>query len=333
MRRRVRAMAALLAAPMILAGLGAQQTATAAGNELAAGNPLEMTNGFYTDPDSNPARWVREHSGDSRAAAIRSKIAEQPGARWFGEWSGDIRTAVDNFTHAADVADKLPILVTYNMPGRDCGGHSGGGAGSPEAYRTWIGDFARGIGGKPAVVVIEPDALAQLDCLPDDADRQVRLGLLRHAAAQFTEHAPNTWAYLDAGNATWIPADAMAQRLDAAGARTVRGFSLNVSNFITTSASNDYGNAVNAALNSRYGYQSRFVVDTSRNGNGSNGQWCNPAGRELGTPSRVGGGNGQLEMLLWLKVPGDSDGDCGIGSGIAAGTFSPDLAMRLINGT
>jgi endoglucanase len=38
-------------------------------------------------------------------------------------------------------------------------------------------------------------------------------------------------------------------------------------------------------------------------------------------------------MLLWVKVPGDSDGKCGIGAAIPAGTFSPDLAMRLVNGT
>lgn len=56
----------------------------------------------------------------------------------------------------------------------------------------------------------------------------------------------------------------------------------------------------------------------------------NPAGRKLGVATQVGGG---AEMLLWGKVPGDSDGDCGIGAGIPAGQFSPVLAMRLINGT
>ena len=38
------------------------------------------------------------------------------------------------------------------------------------------------------------------------------------------------------------------------------------------------------------------------------------------------------DALLWIKVPGDSDGPCGIGGGIPAGRFSPDLAMALING-
>ncbi|MCP3138160.1 glycoside hydrolase family 6 protein [Pyxidicoccus xibeiensis] len=292
--------------------------------------PLGMTSGFYVDPNSNPATWVRNNSWDSRAARIQSAIASRPGARWFGNWSGDIASAVSGFVAAADAADKLPVLVAYNIPGRDCGSHSGGGAGSPEAYRTWISNFVTGLGTRPAIVIIEPDAVAQLDCLPNDTERQTRLGLLRYATEQLRARAPNTWAYLDGGNATWIAADTMAQRLESAGARNIRGFALNVSNFHTTAASASYASAVNTALNNRYGYTLPFVVDTSRNGNGSNGEWCNPGGRRLGTPSQVGGG---AELLLWVKVPGDSDGQCGIAPNTPAGTFSPDLAIRLIDGT
>ncbi|MFJ7219589.1 glycoside hydrolase family 6 protein [Amycolatopsis sp. NPDC098790] len=309
----------LVAAALALTGLASPAVA-------ADGNPLEKTNGFYVDPDSNPAVWVRDHPGDSLAGPIRTSIATKPGARWFGTWSGDIRTSVDRYTYAADVADKLPVLVAYNIPGRDCGGESTGGAGSPQAYRDWISAFADGIGGKPAVVIIEPDALAQLDCLPGDA-RQTRLDLLNYAATQFAAKAPNTWAYLDGGNATWIPAATMATRLKSAGVQSIHGFVLNTSNFYTTADSTTYGKAVDAAL----GYAAPFVVDTSRNGagHGTDTEWCNPPKRKLGAPSQLGGGP---EMQLWIKVPGDSDGDCGYGTGIPAGTFSPTLATHLIKG-
>lgn len=309
----------IVAAALALTGLASPALA-------ADGNPLEKTNGFYVDPGSNPAVWVRDHPDDSLAGPIRTSIATQPGARWFGSWSGDVRAAVDGFTYAADVADKLPVLVAYNIPGRDCSGESSGGAGSPQAYRDWISAFADGIGGKPAVVIIEPDALAQLDCLPGDA-RQTRLDLLNYAASQFAQKAPNTWAYLDGGNATWIPAPTMAARLKSAGVQWIRGFVLNVSNFYTTADSTTYGKAVDAAL----GYAAPFVVDTSRNGkgHGTDTEWCNPPKRKLGAPAQLGGGP---EMQLWIKVPGDSDGSCGYGTGIPAGTFSPALANRLING-
>lgn len=295
------------------------------GGASAAG----QTGGFYVDPDSNPAIWVRDHGGDARAAKIRGSIASKPMARWFGNWSGSIGGAVSRFVEAARSADKLPILVAYNIPGRDCGGHSGGGAGSPEAYRTWISSFASGIGNARAVVVIEPDALAQLDCLAAD-QRAIRTGLLQYAAREFKLRAPNAKVYHDGGNASWVPADEMARRLNAAGVTDIRGFALNVSNYHTSADSNRYGAAVSAALKNQFGYAKPFVVDTSRNGNGSNGEWCNPAGRKLGTVSQ--NSTSGAEMLLWIKVPGDSDGNCGIAPNTPAGTFSPDIATRLIDG-
>jgi endoglucanase len=281
---------------------------------------------FYVDPDSNAANWVRANPNDSRAATIEANIASRPGARWFGNWSGDIGTAVSSYVGAAAAAGRTPILVAYNIPGRDCGGASSGGAGSPDGYRTWISAFASAIGGRSAVVIVEPDAVAQLDCLPDDTERQTRLDLLSYATQQFHDAAPNAWVYLDGGNAGWIPAATMATRLDSAGVRNVRGFAVNVSNFYTTAESETYGTAIVSAL----GYPAGFVVDTSRNGNGSNGEWCNPAGRKLGTSSAYG--TGAAELLLWVKVPGDSDGPCGTAPATPAGQFDPDLAVRLING-
>lgn len=312
--------------PTLLVAAALALTALSSPAAADDGNPLEKTDGFYADPDSNAAAWVRDHPGDTLAGPIRTSIANRPGARWFGNWSGDVRAAVDGYTYAADVADKLPVLVAYNIPGRDCGGASTGGAGSPQAYRDWISAFASGIGGKPAIVIIEPDALAQLDCLTSTA-RQDRLDLLKYAATQFAQKAPNTWAYLDGGNAAWIPAATMASRLTAVGVQSVHGFALNVSNFSTTAESTTYGKAVDAAL----GYAAPFVVDSSRNGNGhgTDTEWCNPPKRKLGAVSQLGGGP---EMQLWIKAPGDSDGSCGYGTGIPAGTFSPVLAEHLIKG-
>ncbi|MET9479376.1 glycoside hydrolase family 6 protein [Streptomyces sp. NPDC006638] len=292
-------------------------------------DPIGMTSGFYVDPHSNPAAWVAANPGDGRAPAIRDNIASRPMARWFGAWSGDIGAAVGSYVGAADAADKLPVLIAYNIPGRDaCGGHSGGGAGSPAAYRTWISAFASAIGGRPALVVIEPDSLGDFSCMsPQQIDE--RNGMLRDALARFSAQAPNTWTYLDAGNPGWIDAGTMARALDGAGARQAHGFASNISNYYGNGRNISYGNAVNAALSASFGYTKPFVIDTSRNGNDSNGEWCNPAGRRIGAAAQTGGG---AEMLLWLKTPGDSDGDCGVGAGSAAGQFLPEVAYKLIFG-
>ncbi|MEV4760524.1 glycoside hydrolase family 6 protein [Micromonospora sp. NPDC049559] len=291
--------------------------------------------GFYVDPDNNAFTWIAQNPNDSRVPSIRNEIANRPGARWFGNWNANIGAAVSSYVGAAQAAGKTPILVAYNIPGRDCGGPSSGGAGDATAYRAWISAFAVAIGSRPAIVVIEPDAVAQIDdvCMPKASDKQARYEMLGYATQQFRDLAPNAWAYLDAGNATWVPAATMAQRLLTAGVRDVRGFAVNVSNFYPTAQSESYGSQIVSAL----GYQAKFLVDTSRNGNGIldenhdgvNDDFCNPRGRKLGTPSAYG--TGAAELLLWIKFPGDSDGPCGT-STAPAGTFDPGLADRLIRG-
>ncbi len=95
---------------------------------------------------------------------------------------------------------------------------------------------------------------------------------------------------------------------------------LNISNHYTTAQNTAYGNAVNSELAARYGYTSRSSSTPAATAS-SNGEWCNAAGRRIGTPTRMGGG---AEMLLWIKAPGESDGNCGVGtSGSTAGQIPP----------
>ncbi len=129
------------------------------------------------------------------ASKANAKIAGQPQAFWFGGWSGDVRTAVGSVVSAAAAAGRVPALVAYNVPQRDCGSYSAGGLGSADAYRTWIRAFAAGIGTRRAIVVLEPDAIAGLDCL-SAADRATRLALLADAARVLAA-SPNTVVYLD----------------------------------------------------------------------------------------------------------------------------------------
>ncbi|WP_329500593.1 glycoside hydrolase family 6 protein [Kitasatospora herbaricolor] len=310
--------AILLALPLALAAPTA-----------AHADPVSSTSGFYVDPNSSAAAWAAANPADGRAAAIKASIAAKPMARWFGNWSGTIGTATGAYVGAAQASGKLPVLVAYNIPDRDiCGGQSAGGAGSAAAYDTWIAAFASGIGSRPAVVVLEPDALGDQSCMTS-AQISSRNALLNNAITQFNEKAPNTWVYLDAGNPGWISSSTMAQHLNAAGLSRTHGFALNVSNFYTTAENTGYAGSVNATLKSSYGYTKPFTVDTSRNGNGSNGAWCNPAGRRTGTPTQLGGG---AEMLLWIKTPGESDGNCGVGAGSAAGQFLPEVAYKMIYG-
>ncbi|MEV0143728.1 MULTISPECIES: glycoside hydrolase family 6 protein [unclassified Nonomuraea] len=292
---------------------------------------------MFVSTQSNPARWASEHQG-ADAQAIGANIGNKPIFEWFGGWFGDLTLAVDTYVGAAQAQDRLPMLVAYNIPNRDaCADQSGGGAGDAAGYHAWITEFARAIGSRHAIVVLEPDAVAAAGCLAKKGkDPEDQYRMLLDATQVLRAQAPNAWVYLDAANATWMSAQEMAPLLVKSGIANTRGFSVNVSNFFTTADSEAYAVAVNGYLSGTVGAKP-YVIDTSRNGNGPytdstpDDNWCNPPGRRLGTPpARQTSG---AEYLFWVKVPGDSDGNCGIGAGYPAGTFSPELAMALINGS
>jgi hypothetical protein len=301
------------------------------------------------------------------------------------------------------------------------------------AYRKWVSGFATGLRNRPAVVILEPDALASLSSCADRAERHARLQMLSYAVR--TLQTNNDQVYLDAGHSHWVPAGQMASRLRAADVARASGFSLNVANFDATDREIRYA----TALDQHLGMAKRFVVDTSRNGHASRGggvdlaagstsralpgagrgalasrlfvdpnseaalwvrthrdnaqardirhriasqptakwfgawsgdiaaavsgytdaasrdhkvpvlvtydiphlgcggnssagskQWCNPPGRQLGSVPQVLDDRG--DMGLWIKAPGESDGDCGAGAGTRVGEFSPVIARELITG-
>lgn len=294
---------------------------------------LDGKHTLYVDPDANAADWVRDHPSDPRASRIATSVADVAMARWFDEWDGKVRDGVDEYVSAATDAGKVPVLVGYNIVYRDCGQYSAGGASSPDQYRQWARDFAAGIGSRPALVVLEPDSLIHLQppsCL-DESGKRTRLSLLSYAVTQLAQHAPNALVYLDGGDGRFSTPEQLAPRLVAAGVARARGFSVNVSNFNTTQDAQDFALRLQGLLADDYQLKVGFVIDTSRNGNGSDGQWCNPAGRRIGaTP--ILGGVAPADARLWVKKPGESDGDCGIAKGSHSGTFLPELAMTLING-
>ena len=316
-------------------------------------------------------------------------------------------------------------------------GQAGNGrfASDEKAYEKWVSGFATGLSDRPAVVILEPDALASLSSCRGKAERQGRLRMLSYAVK--TIQTKNDQVYLDAGHSRWVPAGQMASRLRAADIARAYGFSLNVANFDATSREMAYAAELDRAL----GMAKRFVVDTSRNGkvsaagrvhlaagstsralpgpgrgglanrlfidpnslaalwvrshhgpqareirqrianqptakwfgawsgdiaaavsgytraasrehkvpilvtydiphlgcqsSGSSGakqakQWCNPPGRQLGSVPGVLDDRG--DMGLWIKAPGESDGDCGAGAGTRVGEFSPIIARELITG-
>ncbi|MDB5166647.1 MAG: 1,4-beta cellobiohydrolase [Candidatus Saccharibacteria bacterium] len=310
-----------VAAPTAAASVAAKSSAAAAGAEAnAVANSVNnlVSASLYVDPNTAAAQQVAAWKNSRpQDANLLAKIANQPTAKWFGDWSGDVSAAVRSYVNAA--GSKVPILVAYNIPNRDCGSYSAGGSANSAAYSQWVSAFASGLGGHKAIVILEPDALALNDCL-SALDKQSRYQMLSEAVT--TLSAQGALVYLDAGNSTWVGVDDMGGRLQQAGIAKASGFALNVSNFNSTSSEVAYGNKLNAMVHKP------FVVDTSRNGNGTNGQFCNPSGRAIGQAPTLSTGQANVDAFLWIKIPGESDGTCN--GGPSAGAWWADYALGLV---
>lgn len=254
-------------------------------------------------------------------------IFNYPIAAWFGCKSGK---RIKNLYHRVDrllkrAHPRIPSLVVYNIPDRDVGQHSAGGAKTRQAYLEWVTIFAKAIGERKPIVIFEPDAIPHCTLLPKEHQTE-RLELIRDAVNILTTHSA-AYVYIDIGHSNWLSAEHAGKLLNSVTNKNVRGFSINVSNYRTTKESVNWGIEV-----AEHTVNKHFVVDTSRNGNGPYGnEWCNPPGRALGHPPTVYTRHELCDAYLWVKVPGESDGNCN--GGPNAGTFWLEQARELVDNT
>jgi endoglucanase len=282
---------------------------------------------FYVDPQTNAARWVAANPNDGRTAVIRDRIANVPQPRWYTSTNtSTVRAQVDSFVGAAAAAGKIPIMVVYNIPNRDCGGASSGGAPSHAAYRAWVDEVAAGLAGRPAYIVLEPDVLPLMTNCQNAAQQAETRSSMAYAGKRLKSGSAQAKVYFDIGHSAWLAPGEAAARLRATDiSNSADGISTNVSNYRASSAEITYAKAVLAGIGDG---RLRAVIDTSRNGNGPLGsEWCDPAGRKIGTPSTTETGDAQIDAFLWVKLPGEADGCIA-----SAGQFVPQRAYELAIG-
>ncbi|MDB4977895.1 MAG: Glucanase [Candidatus Peribacteria bacterium] len=299
------------AAAQLVQATPSPQPRTSNGGGSLAGSNLYVNNN--SDARHTADSWRQSRPSD---AALMDKVANSSTAKWLGNWSADVGNDVRNEMKVARDQGALATFVVYNIPNRDCGSYSAGGAGSSDAYKKWIDTISGALGSEKAIIIVEPDALAQWDC----ANKNERAGLLSYAVAAFK----NQYTYLDAAHGAWIAAADMAGRLKQSGVDNATGFAVNVSNFRTNDENIAFAEAISGATGGKHA-----VIDTARNGNGpaANNEWCNPSGRALGQKPTTTTGRSIVDAFLWLKRPGESDGNCN--GGPNAGNWWADYALGL----
>ena len=245
---RCAAVAAVLAAILPLAA-----TAATGDKTLAPGTK------FLVPAPSNGAiqqglSLLAHH--DVRGALLIAKMEAVPRAVWLtGGAAPDVTKQIRQALLLADLERAVPTFVVYNIPGRDCGSYSAGGAQSTAAYEAYIDAVSAAIGSHKAVITLEPDALANLpsDCGYDPtvvnvpqatADRYTQINY----AVDKLETGASTSVYLDAGHSHWHSVGDMAVRLVQGGVLRSQGFFLNVSNFRPTNYEVHFGTWISQCI-------------------------------------------------------------------------------------
>jgi endoglucanase len=251
--------------------IGARSLTSEAAPTCRPGDRMDL----YAPPPSNGSLDQVRDLWRARSYADALKLlalVTEPHAAWFVTGTPDeVRKAVRQTMTTAEKQHRVPVLVAYNLPYRDCAQYSAGGAIDTAAYKAWIDGFARGIGNGKAIVVLEPDGLGLIPynttiygeqewcrpTVPDPSGTPVpapgaspveRYAQLNYAVDSLAAHAPGAAVYLDASNSGWLSPGEAAYRLTKAGALRARGFFLNVSNYQLTSENTQFGTWLSMAL-------------------------------------------------------------------------------------
>jgi endoglucanase len=237
-------------------------------------NPLAgMPWGVYTGPYYNSI-YPNYQAARGRNRQLLAKIALKPLMFTFGAWfaDSDARSVAQDFIASVTqgnpaVLSQVAIFRLDPWEGQACPNGSWNAA-DQRSYKTWINNFAAGIGSSRVALILQPD-LPFAVCAPSP----VPLQLVNYAAHRFNA-LPHTTVYVDAGARYFPSFNAAVSMLERAGVSSVRGFALNTSEYDTTSSEIEYGARLVQALAAAGIRNKHFVISTAQNGAGFlNGQY------------------------------------------------------------
>lgn len=262
-------------------------------------------------------------------------------ATWYTDRDPNSDQVLEKLLNKCSLSSRI-VLVVYGMPGKDCEGQYSSDSVSvkdAKSYRAWLQHLADRMGERKVLYIVEPDAVS--------LSMDNKCGVMNHYASYLNtaiellsrnEHAN---VYLDVG--FWSvssieKANQLAQFIrDICGDHKISGIVLNTSNYRPVAEIvNDCKNFQKAMHSDTY----RCVVDTSRNmaGGSPKLEWCNFKDAGIGSPPTVESPDSSVSYLLYVKVPGHSDGFCNdpkrtsdAARGPAAGEFSMELFKNLWN--
>ncbi len=290
------------------------------------------------DPKTLPndlswAEFKQEHATAIAAnpqAAVLVKLADQPEANRFSLYSqgggpGAIYAQVHKIVCDNMAADpgSVPVFTTFFLYQAGYCETRSEILAHRHTFERQINEMARGIGRRPAVMLLELDAVGASRCMQGNGGLSAWEGDMRYEIGKVAA-LPHTVVYIEAGYADGNPSGYTAHVLNAVGVNKIRGFFTNDTHEDWTINEVRWGERI-----SRLTHGANFIVNTATNGQGplvpanrvhdGNEVLCNPPGRGVGPLPQVNPGYPHVDAFLWTAPPGNSSGSCN--GGPAAGTF------------
>lgn len=294
-----------------------------AGDTLCSVAPLNYASAKTTYPASAFALEALESFGVST---------------WYSDRvaNGNYASTASELVAACGEDTRLSVVV-YGIPNKDCAaGESATGSTvtTTEQYQNFLQTLIDSVGSRKVLYILEPDAIG---LLADSTSCGQSAGYLENLKIAITMLSTNENAqiYLDVGywtleyTSTASTVASIVKQLLATSSNKVKGISLNTSNYQSTSLLSTLCSNFQSAIGST---DLHCIFDTSRNYNGgpSSDEWCNVKSAGIGAVPTSDTGMDNVDYLLWVKPPGDSDGTCSgrtsdAMSGPAAGVYSDDI--------
>ena len=293
------------------------------------------------DRDLTSGRYAAQLAANPslrRKVRLLAKIASQPEEERFSLYSGGggpgaILGQVHKILCGNLNADPgtIPIFTTFFLyQAGYCETRSEIIANRPRFERQ-INEMAEGIGRRPAVLLMEIDAIGSSACMAKNGALGQWEADIRYEINRVSK-LPHVVAYIEGGYSDANSVGYTARALNAVGVRKIQGFFTNDTHNMWTIDEIHWAKAI-----SRRTGGAHIVINTADNGRGpklnpdpatqGNEDLCNPPGRGLGPRPTTHTGFAGVDAFLWTGPPGNSSGTCH--GGPSAGTWWLARALSL----
>ena len=254
------------------------------------------------------------------AGAIET-LSKHPIAHWYTDRDPFAKKNLDAYLNsnedcqeANDSVLQSNIVVVYGLPSKDCKDHfsSDGCNKSTDDYKRFIQVLKEtNRSNKRTIYILEPDAIGLL-MDPDGVAQGLQYEKnLRMAIKMLSFGDSLGETYIDIG--FWcLMSDEQAAKVaklvhSMDKHRKCKGIALNTSNYRSNEEMNALCERFCRASKRKYS----CIVDTSRNyiGPPASGEWCNVKHAGIGVPPTKNTGYEYIDYFVWVKPPGESDGE------------------------